>query len=92
MSTEHEDPSPGHDTTITIIVNGREKQVSTRDLSFLEIVRLAFPGNGPLNETTAYTVTFKKADGSKTEGSLVAGDSVEIKNGTIFNVTATDRS
>jgi hypothetical protein len=39
-----------------------------------------------------YTVTYKKAAGPQREGTLDEGESVEIKNGTIFNVRRTDRS
>jgi hypothetical protein len=39
-----------------------------------------------------YTVTYKKAVAPMHQGSLVAGGTVEVKNGTIFNVTETDKS
>ncbi len=76
---------------ITIIVNGRPKQINKTELSFIEIIRLAFP-NAIINETTAYTVTFKRGHPSKPEGSLVDGESVCLKDGEVFNVTATDKS
>ncbi|UZR31029.1 multiubiquitin domain-containing protein [Methylococcus mesophilus] len=77
--------------TITIIVNGRPRQVHKVELSFLEVVRLAFP-DAVINETTAYTVTFKRGPADRPEGSLVEGESVRLKNGMVFNVTATDKS
>ena len=76
---------------ITIIVNGRPKEVTQTRLSFLEVVRLAFP-DAVINETTAYTVTFKRGPVERPEGSLVEGESVRLKNGMVFNVTATDKS
>jgi hypothetical protein len=77
--------------TVTIVVNGREKEVARDTLSFAEIVTLAFgaPTDGA---KTAYTVTFKRGHGNKPEGSLVEGESVEVKDGMIFNVTRTDKS
>jgi len=63
-----------------IIVNGVEIRFRTlRMLSFDEVVRLAGKPVGPL-----YTVTYKKAGGQKTEGSMRVGDVVKIKDGTIF--------
>jgi hypothetical protein len=80
-----------HEKTFHIIVNGRPKDVNTEVLSFAAIVALAFP-NPTANQNTIYTVTFKHADGKRSEGTLVAGETVEIKNGTIFNVTQTNQS
>lgn len=76
---------------ITIIVNGRPKPVTQKELSFEEIVQLAFPGSVP-NDTTVYTITYKRGHGHKPEGTLVAGEVVKVKEGMIFNVTATDKS
>lgn len=77
--------------SIEIIVNGRPKTVHQRQLSFNELVGLAYP-EGPINETTAYTATYKRGPNSNAEGEIIAGQSVRIKNGMVFNVTRTDRS
>jgi hypothetical protein len=78
----------GRGKTVTVIVNGRPKEVSKEDISFAEVVVLA--GFTP-SETTIFTVTYRKGEGNK-EGMLVDGDSVKAKDGMIFNVTATDKS
>jgi hypothetical protein len=39
-----------------------------------------------------YTVTYRKGDGHKPEGTLTEGERVKVKDGMIFNVTATDKS
>jgi outer membrane protein assembly factor BamB len=76
---------------VTIIVNGREKTVEKNaELSFSDIVALAFD-NTP-GENTMFTVTYRKGQGNKPEGTLVDGDTVKVKDGMIFNVTATDKS
>lgn len=75
----------------TIIVNGRPKEVTAEELSFVEVVRLAFD-DAVFNETTIYTVTFKRGQGNKPEGTLVEGESVKVKEGMIFNVARTDKS
>ena len=74
-----------------IIVNARPKEVTSRELSFTEIVSLAF-SSPPTGENILFTVTYEKGKGSKPEGTLVEGQSVHIKDGMIFNVTATDKS
>lgn len=75
----------------TIFVNGRQKIVNSERLTFDQVVSLAFD-NPPSGPNILFTITFRKADGEKPEGTLVQGQTVEIKNGTIFNVTATDKS
>lgn len=76
---------------ITIIVNGRPTQVHKRELNFMEIVRIYDP-NATINDRTAYTITYKRGPAANPEGSLVDGQSAKLKNGMVFNVTATDKS
>ena len=74
---------------VTIIVNGRQVVVAKTKLTFEEIVVLD-PTllKGP---NVVCTVTYRKGEGNK-EGSLNPGDDVNVKDGMIFNVTATDKS
>lgn len=90
MSTSHEikNEGHGHDEATTIIVNGREKEVNEKELTFADLVSLSGLPTGP---TIIFTVTFRRGEGNK-EGSLVEGESVKIKDGMIFNVTSTDKS
>ncbi len=74
-----------------IIVNAREKEVRQEVLSFDEITKIAFPTPDGISNPI-FTVSFKNADQKPSEGTLVAGESVKIKNGTIFNVTRTGQS
>jgi hypothetical protein len=87
-SANHEAQGP---KGFTIIVNGREHKVAMNVLTFEEVVRLAFP-TPPSGDAVMVTVTYRNADSDRREGTLVEGQSVTIKNGTIFNVTATTRS
>ncbi len=80
-----------HGKAITIIVNGELKFVAARELSFDEVVALAF-NNPPTGPNVVITVTYRRGEDNKPEGTLVAGESVKIKDGMIFNVTATDKS
>ena len=86
----HPENPLGHEKELTIIVNGRERTVAQRELSFDELVVLAFgPPNG---DSSVYTVTFQKGPEHKEKGSLVQGESVKLKSGMIFNVVRTDKS
>lgn len=76
---------------IEIIVNGRAKPVHKSELSFDEVVRLAFD-NPPTGPDVVFTVTYHKGHGNKPEGSLVQGQTVKVKDGMEFNVTSTNRS
>ena len=79
------------DQTFTIFVNGRKKVVNSMELSFSEIVALAFE-NPPSGPNIIFTITYRRGPRPNPEGTLVEGESVKIKNGMIFNVTATDKS
>lgn len=74
-----------------IIVNGRQKVVSAKEISFAEIVALAFD-NPPTGPYIIFTVTYRRGSGNKPEGTLVEGETVKIKEGMIFDVTCTDKS
>lgn len=80
------------DRDFWIVVNGHRKEVHKRRLTFEEVVKLAFP-DAPPSDNIIYTVTYRNGgDRHHREGTLVAGQSVKIKDGTIFDVTATDKS
>lgn len=76
--------------TVNIIVNARPKTVAKDEITFEEIVRLAYD-NPPTGENWVFTVTYHRGHGNK-EGSLRAGEDVKVKDGMVFDVTATDRS
>ena len=79
------------DKEITIIVNAQQKTVPSRDVSYSEVVALAFPTQ-PAPDII-YTVTYENAVKPNHEGSLVEGGSVTVKEkGTIFDVTPTNKS
>lgn len=77
--------------TITIIINGTETNVPKEDFSYDEIVHLAF-ANPPFGDRTLFTVTYRKGHGNKPQGILAEGESIKVKDGMIFDVTATDKS
>ena len=73
-----------------IIINARKVEVDHKHLSFDEVVALT-PGL-PSGPTILYTITYLKGPHQNPQGSLVEGQTVTIKNGMRFNVTATDKS
>ena len=89
MRNTHSEDAPGHNKTYSIIVNGRPREVGEHKLTYLQVVQLAFPGEQP-SEGVVYTVTYSNLHGK--DGSLVEGQDVPIKDGTVFNVAKTDKS
>jgi len=73
--------------TVTIIVNGREREVEHGPISYERIVELAFGSSAP---AVTHTVNWRQRDGE--EGSLLAGQTVKAREGMIFTATATNRS
>jgi hypothetical protein len=80
-----------HHEPVTIIVNGRPKEVTQKELTFEEVVNLAFNNDPPHGPNVVITVTYSKGDGGK-QGSLLPGHHVKVKAGMVFNVKATDKS
>jgi hypothetical protein len=76
---------------VTIIVNGEKKTVKTTKLSFDQVVDLAFNPR-PEGPNIVFTITYRRGPKENPEGTLVQGGIVKIKEGMIFNVTATDKS
>ena len=91
MTDTPDSPASGEErkSDYRIFVNGEEKTVESDDLSYDQVVKLSYPT--PPDPNTIFTVTFRKAK-EPHEGSLVPGQSVEIREGTVFDVTPTGKS
>lgn len=81
----------GRPKVYKIIVNGRQKEVSTKTLTFDQVVALAF-NPVPSGPNVQFTVTYRKGPRKNREGSMTEGEIVRIKDGMIFDVTETNRS
>jgi hypothetical protein len=77
--------------TVTIFVNTRPHEVEKNDtISFEELVAIAFP-EAPDGDNIGYSVMYQRGHANQ-GGALGPGQSVKIKDGMRFDVTATDRS
>ena len=76
---------------LVIIVNGRRRRVESDELSFDDLVDLAFD-NPARNHQIVFTITFRNAEGPTSEGELDEGQRLKVRDGTIINVTRTDQS
>lgn len=79
----------GHEKEVTIYVNGTPEIWVGKEISFDEVTKLAYPH--PPYPNTEYQIVYAEAQGNK-EGTLAQGQNVKIKEGTQFDVTATDKS
>lgn len=81
-----------HSKTVTIIVNGRSKTVDKERITYDEVVNLRYETEPrPTGPNVLITVMYSKGH-SDQQGSLQSGDDVMVKNGMVFNVSATDKS
>jgi hypothetical protein len=74
-----------------IIVNGRKKEITTKTLSFDQLVALAF-NPVPVGPNVMFTITYRKGPHKNSKGTLTEGATVKIKDGMIFDVTETTKS
>jgi hypothetical protein len=78
----------GHVKTVTIIVNTRPKEWFEKDITFEQVVELAFPGQPYDPDGT--TVEYSKGHGP--DKALHPGEYIEVKDGMIFDVELSHRS
>jgi hypothetical protein len=91
VQDEHFYSAHPHKVEHTIIVNARRKTVTGRKISFEQVVKLAFP-DGPPSPQTVYTVAYSNGPPRNPEGKMIAGQTVKIRDGMVFDVTETSRS
>jgi hypothetical protein len=83
--------APRAPKTFEIIVNSRPREVDEKQVTFEQVVQLAFPG--PHETNVVFSMTYRHAASTPHAGELGAGGSVEVKKkGTVFNVTRTVQS
>lgn len=77
--------------TFEIIVNSRQHVVPTKQVTFEQVVQLAFPGQQQ-EPDAVFSMTYRHAVSKPHAGELGPGGTVEVKKGTVFNVTKTIKS
>ena len=88
---------PGHpekpEEPITIVVNGADKVLpaGTKQLSYEEVVKLAYPNYSDAPEIL-YTIVFSNGPIENKKGTLVKGDVARVRKGMIFNVGKSNKS
>jgi hypothetical protein len=84
---------PEHEhKSLTIVVDGTQHEWNEKDISYDQVVSLAYDGNPPTGELVQISVGYRRGHGDKPDGDLGPGESVKVKDNMIFDVTATDRS
>ncbi|HVV15041.1 MAG TPA: multiubiquitin domain-containing protein [Candidatus Paceibacterota bacterium] len=83
------DDNKGHGHTISIVVNGIQEKWGEHDISYEQVIKLAFP-TGPFGGDVRYSVSWTKPGGH--EGSLRRGQSVDVVDHMNFDVRNTDKS
>jgi Multiubiquitin len=77
--------------TFEIIVNSRPREIGEKQVTFEQVVQLAFPG--PHETNVVFSMTYRHAASTPHAGELGAGGIVDVKKkGTVFNVTRTVQS
>ena len=77
--------------TTTIIVNATPYEVAGKDISFEQLVNLAYNNAPPTGDNFSFTVTYSRGEHGQ-EGTMLPGDHVKLKSKMVFDVSATDRS
>jgi hypothetical protein len=75
---------------VTIFVNGTPYEVNKGRISYEQL--LALINAPPLPEGKRYAVQFSKGNNDKPTGTLIEGESVEVKKDMEFDVTPANRS
>lgn len=87
MSNENSAQAPGQNKSYEIVVNGKQRTVTEKSISYDQAVRIAFP-EGPFD--FLYTVAYANPHGK--DGTLAPGQDTNVKDGMSFNVVKTNRS
>ena len=74
----------------SIIVNGRARTVPGDEVTFEDIIQIAFPNDATPN--VVFSMTYRHAASQPHNGNLAVGGTVRVKKGTVFNVTRTVQS
>ena len=77
--------------TTTVIINAAPHEVAGREISYTQVINLAYNNAPPTGENFSFTVTYSRGEHGQ-EGTMLPGDRVKLKSKMVFDVSATDRS
>ncbi len=77
--------------TLQITVNGTPHQWTSREITYDEIVKLAY-GTLPSNPRTYFTVSYKRGQGNGEQGKIAPGQNFKVTNNMKFYVTSSNQS
>lgn len=87
----NEEKTPYEKKETTIIVNTIPKIWPEKEISFEQVIKLAF-ANPPTGPDTLFLVTYHKRGEDKKDLTMTAGQTVHVKDGMIFDVEPSNRS
>ena len=76
---------------VSIFVNGEPHEVEKAEITYDEVVTLAFP-DFPQHPERTYSVTYERGHGNKPTGILSPGGTVNVKEEMRFKVKHTGQS
>jgi hypothetical protein len=91
VDTDHQSEELKRPREYKIVVNTRRRVVAQETLTFQDVLTLAFDPV-PVGANWEFTVGYRHAHQQPQAGTLLPGQTVRIKNGTVFDATATDKS
>lgn len=80
-----------HRKGTVVIVNGQERLVPKEEISFEEIIALAYD-ESERGEQIVFTVTFEASEGRVAEGEVGPGEVLKVTEQVIIHVQRTDQS
>lgn len=76
---------------VPVIVNGRPLELAEPDATFEDLVKLAFP-QLPAVAGRTFTVTYRRGDAARPDGSLIPRQVGRLAPGAVINVSSTTKS
>ena len=92
QTTQENAHGGGDHDQVTIRVNTEETKWEAPTISFDQVVSLAYDGNPPTGPNWVFDVDYRRGPKANPQGILERDQSVEVRNGMLFDVTGTDNS
>ncbi len=77
--------------TVTIIVNATPYEWAEKEITYAEVVNIAYPGE-PVNESSTFKVSYKKKNDSGLTSLVFSSNPVKVHKDMVFNVAPANRA